>query len=98
VLIKAARIHRGSAGQKKNPTIFFESRNPKHQIEGAHFLFRFGPLVGKTIDDFLPLRFSIFFLFGFVLAGLAPSTSMAAVKSQPSPPRMLWCRNLPSSF
>lgn len=56
---------------------------PVGDLTASHFLFRLGPLVGKTIDDFLPLRFSTFFLpLGFLLAGLAPSTSMAAVKCE----------------
>jgi hypothetical protein len=33
--------------------------------------------MGKTMDDFLPLRFFSTFFFG-LLAGFAPSTSMAA--------------------
>lgn len=56
-------------------------RNVGTPCRDSHFLFRFGPLVGNTIDDFLPLRFSTFFLpfpFGFPVAGLASSTSIAA--------------------
>lgn len=62
----------------------FQSGPIQTQVGLAHFvLFRLGPLVGNTIDDFLPRRFSTFLLLlDFLLAGLAPSTSMAAADCQ----------------
>lgn len=68
-------------------------------LRASHFLLRLGPLVGKTIDDFLPLRFSTFFLpLSFLLAGLAPSTSMVAAKCERPCLEPSRSTNLQSSF
>lgn len=91
----------GSGLEVRHDILFFVKFPHTNNRYFPHFLFRLGPLIWKTMEDFLFFRLSAFLLLlDFLATGFAPSTSMAVTRRQYACNENFHflAQNLPSSF